>query len=398
MNVTSKAPAAATTEGRLFFNKKPVQPKIRKRSATAPTATAKVYRDGQCEVHKEPSSETIARLHAEPGLLWLNIDGSHIVDANGVEQPSPWLHAIGEMFHFHALAMEDVRNRKQRAKLDRFDDGSSPPHLFIVSRIPDASDPGETEQISIFLREDLVVTIQEAPGGDCLSHAREVARSAAEKGTLSASLLVAEILDAAVMDYMAHLPGPENVIEELGNTIGTAKTDGLVYKFHHFRIEALHLLRDLRPLESVLTVLATTTDDPLLKPAARAKFKDALDHQQRAVDTLDHLADESKELMNLTLAMASHKMNEVMQVLTVISAIFIPPTLIAGIYGMNFQHMPELAWRHGYFYVLMFIACITCIQLGRFWWNDWLVLPNFMSKLTPPFIEERKAQRRRRSP
>jgi magnesium transporter len=102
--------------------------------------------------------------------------------------------------------------------------------------------------------------------------------------------------------------------------------------------------------------------------------------------------------MNLTLAMASHKMNEVMQVLTIISAIFIPPTLIAGIYGMNFQHMPELAWRHGYFYVLMVIACITAVQLGMFWWKDWLVLPNFMSKLTPPFLEERKAQRRRRSP
>lgn len=398
MNLASKTPSAATTEGRLFFNKKTVPPKIRKRSETAPTAAAKVYRDGQCEVHKEPSAETLARLHAEPGLLWLNIDGSHVVDANGDEQPSHWIQAIGEMFRFHALAMEDVRNRKQRAKLDRFDDGSSLPHLFIVARIPDASDPGETEQISIFLREDLVVTIQESPGGDCLSHARTVARGAAQRGTLSASLLVAEILDAAVMDYMAHLPGPETEIERLGNTIGTAKTDNLVHKFHHFRIEALHLLRDLRPLEAVLTVLANTNDDPLLKPAARAKFKDALDHQQRAVDTLDHLADESKELMNLTLAMASHKMNEVMQVLTIISAIFIPPTLIAGIYGMNFQHMPELAWQHGYFYVLMVIASITTVQLGMFWWKDWLVLPNFMSRLTPPFLRERKAQRRRRSP
>ena len=398
MTDSSNPPAAATTDGRLFFNKKTVQPKIRKRSEAAPAAAAKVYRDGHCEVHQEPSAETLARLHAEPGLLWLNIDGSHIVDANGVEQPSPWLEAIGEMFNFHSLAMEDVRNRKQRAKLDRFDDGSSVPHLFIVARIPDASDPGETEQISIFLSEDLVVTIQESPGGDCLSHARRVARGAAQRGTLSASLLVAEILDAAVMDYMAHLPGPESVIEQLGNRIGTAKTDDLVHKFHHFRIEALHLLRDLRPLEAVLTVLANTNDDPLIKPAARAKFKDALDHQQRAVDTLNHLADESKELMNLTLAMASHKMNEVMQVLTIISAIFIPPTLIAGIYGMNFQHMPELAWQHGYFYVLMVIACITTVQLGMFWWKDWLVLPNFLSRLTPPFLRQRKAQRRRRSP
>ena len=375
MNLASKTPASEPTEGRLFFNKKTAPPKIRKRSEAAPTAAAKVYRDGQCEVHKEPSAETLARLHAEPGLLWLNIDGSHVVDANGLEQPSPWLQAIGEMFNFHALAMEDVCNRKQRAKLDRFDDGSSLPHLFIVARIPDASDPGETEQISIFLREDLVVTIQESPGGDCLNHARAVARSAAAKGTLSASLLVAEILDAAVMDYMAHLPGPESEIERLGNTIGTAKTNKLVHKFHHFRIEALHLLRDLRPLEAVLTDLATTTDDPLLKPAARAKFKDALDHQQRAVDTLDHLADESKELMNLTLAMASHKMNEIMQVLTIVSALLIPPTLIAGVYGMNFQHMPELGWRFGYLWVILGMIAVSAFQIWIFVRNGWWINP-----------------------
>lgn len=375
MNLASKTPATATTEGRLFFNKKTVPPKIRKRSEAAPAAAAKVYRDGGCEVYKEPSAETIARLHAEPGLLWLNIDGSHVVDANGADQPSHWIQAIGEMFRFHALAMEDVRNRKQRAKLDRFDDGSSLPHLFIVARIPDASDPGETEQISIFLREDLVVTIQESPGGDCLSHARTVARGAAQRGTLSASLLVAEILDAAVMDYMAHLPGPEIEIERLGNTIRTEKTDSLVHKFHHFRIEALHLLRDLRPLEAVLTDLATTTDDPLLKPAARAKFKDALDHQQRAVDTLDHLADESKELMNLTLAMASHKMNEVMQVLTIVSALLIPPTLIAGVYGMNFEHMPELRWRLGYGGAILAMTAVSALQIWVFVRNGWWINP-----------------------
>lgn len=208
---------------------------------------------------------------------------------------------------------------------------------------------------------------------------------------MSASLLVAEILDAAVMDYMAHLPGPESEIERLGNTIGTAKTNMLVHKFHHFRIEALHLLRDLRPLEAVLKDLATTTDDPLLKPAARAKFKDALDHQQRAVDTLDHLADESKELMNLALAMASHKMNEVMQVLTIVSAIFIPISFFAGMWGMNFEHMPELKLRFAYGGALAVFLAITGLQLYFFWLNDWLVLPSALARLEPEFMKTHKA-------
>lgn len=388
MNLASKTPVAAS-RGRKFFIKS-ARPADAARAARTGNASLKRYADGAVTVSPIGSPAELEAHLTAGGLFWLNIDGSEV--------EAKLIAALGRIFSFHQLAIEDVKNRKQRAKLDRFDDGTCTPHLFIVARIPDPSSPGETEQISIFLSEDLVVTIQESPGGDCLSHARRVARGAAQRGTLSASLLVAEILDAAVMDYMAHLPGPESVIEQLGNTIGTAKTDRLVHKFHHFRIEALHLLRDLRPLEAVLTVLANTNDDPLIKPAARAKFKDALDHQQRAVDTLNHLADESKELMNLTLAMASHKMNEVMQVLTIISAIFIPPTLIAGIYGMNFQHMPELALQHGYLYVLMVIACVTTVQLGMFWWKDWLVLPDFMSKLTPPFLAQRKAERRRRSP
>jgi magnesium transporter len=95
-------------------------------------------------------------------------------------------------------------------------------------------------------------------------------------------------------------------------------------------------------------------------------------------------------------ASVGNRMNQVMKTLTILTSIFAPLTFIAGIYGMNFQHMPEPAWQHGYFYVLMVIASISTVQLGMFWWKDWLVLPNFMSRLTPSFLKDRKAQRRRR--
>ena len=114
---------------------------------------------------------------------------------------------------------------------------------------------------------------------------------------------------------------------------------------------------------------------PFVSAPARAKFKDALDHQQRAVDTLNHLADESKELMNLTLAMASHKMNEVMQVLTIVSALLIPPTLIAGVYGMNFQHMPELGWRFGYLGAALAMIGVSALQIWLFVRNGWWINP-----------------------
>ena len=383
--------------GRRYFNKSKLHDDARKVCSQLPKAELTIFGRGSKGVREPADAAMIAALATENRLVWLNIDGSHVPKETICDTEHDWLAMMADVFGFHKLAVQDVRNRRQRAKLDRFNDGSCPPHLFVVVRIPDANHPGETEQLSLFLRDNLVVTVQEAPGGDCFSKRMQGIEAASLRGELTAGLLAAELLDAAVMDYTDHLHGPEEEIEKFRARIEHTATDTLIDDFHQFRGEALHLLRDLRPLQDVLNQLAFN-DYPFVSPPARAKFKDALDHQQRAVDTLDHLADESKELMNLTLAMASHKMNEVMQVLTIISAIFIPPTLIAGIYGMNFQHMPELAWQHGYFYVLMVIACITAVQLGMFWWKDWLVLPNIMSRLTPPFLEERKAQRRRRSP
>lgn len=366
--MTAVTPTITRRRGeRAFFVKQQLKAKPNKASAALPRATLKIYRDGSVIKHELQTAEDIIRHKDEAGLRWFNIDGSH--------QQHALVAAIGEAFGFHELAMEDVRNRNQRAKLDRFDDGTASPHLFVVARIPDAGDPGETEQISIFFRENLVVTIQESPGGDCLSQARENCARAVKTGSLSASLLAAEIIDAAVMDYMAHLPGPEEVIEALSEQIGSGSTDDLVHKFHRFRIEALHLLRDLRPLEDVLRELSGPSDDSLITPRARAKFKDGLDHQRRAVDTLNHLAEEAKELMNLTLAMASHKMNEVMQVLTIVSALLIPPTLIAGVYGMNFEHMPELRWQFGYIGAVVAMFAVSSFQVWLFVRNGWWINP-----------------------
>lgn len=378
--------ATSRNDGREFFIKQPLRAKPNKVSTAPPRATLKVYAAGTVTKHDVRTADDIERFKNEPGLRWFNIDGSN--------EQQELVAAVGAVFGFHELAMEDVRNRNQRAKLDRFDDGTSHPHLFVVARIPDAGDPGETEQISIFFRENLVVTIQESPGGDCLSQAREICARAVKTGSLSASLLAAEIIDAAVMDYMAHLPGPEEVIESLSETIGNGSTDDLVHKFHRFRIEALHLLRDLRPLEDVLRELSSPSDEPLITPQARAKFKDGLDHQRRAVDTLNHLAEESKELMNLTLAMASHKMNEIMQVLTIVSALLIPPTLIAGVYGMNFEHMPELRWQFGYGGAVGAMLAVSAFQVWLFVRNGWWINPLRVPRKRGKRISETNATHR----
>ena len=389
MTDPSSPPTAAGRRRKFFI--KPVRPADAARAARTGNARLKRYADGVVTAVTIGSPAELEGHLTSGGLLWLNIDGSEV--------EATLIASLGRIFGFHALAIEDVKNRKQRAKLDRFDDGTCTPHLFIVARIPDPSSPGATEQLSVFIRDNLVVTIQAAPGGDCLDPARARACLLAERGVLTAGLLAAEVLDTAVMDYMHHLPGPEDKIDELSGKIGTGATDDLIQDFHAFRSEALHLLRDLRPLEDVLNQLAFN-EYPFVSAPARAKFKDALDHQQRAVDTINHLAEESKELMNLTLAMASHKMNEVMQVLTIVSALLIPPTLVAGVYGMNFDreasfwNMPELGWQHGYLFALGLMVVLAGIQVWLFVRNGWWVNPlRFKQRGTVSTLLNRRKQR-----
>ena len=389
MTDPSSPPTAAGRRRKFFI--KPVRPADAARAARTGNARLKRYADGVVTAVTIGSPAELEGHLTSGGLLWLNIDGSEV--------EATLIASLGRIFGFHALAIEDVKNRKQRAKLDRFDDGTCTPHLFIVARIPDPSSPGATEQLSVFVRDNLVVTIQAAPGGDCLDPARARACLLAERGVLTAGLLAAEVLDTAVMDYMHHLPGPEDKIDELSGKIGTGATDDLIQDFHAFRSEALHLLRDLRPLEDVLNQLAFN-EYPFVSAPARAKFKDALDHQQRAVDTINHLAEESKELMNLTLAMASHKMNEVMQVLTIVSALLIPPTLVAGVYGMNFDreasfwNMPELGWQHGYLFALGLMVVLAGIQVWLFVRNGWWVNPlRFKQRGTVSTLLNRRKQR-----
>jgi len=376
--------------GRRYFNKSKLHDDARKVCSQLPKAELTIFGRGSKGVREPADAAMIAALATENRLVWLNIDGSHVPKETICDTEHDWLAMMADVFGFHNLAVQDVRNRRQRAKLDRFNDGSCPPHLFVVVRIPDATHPGETEQLSLFLRDNLVVTVQEAPGGDCFSKRMQGIEAASLRGELTAGLLAAELLDAAVMDYMDHLHGPEEEIEKFRARIEHTATDTLIDDFHQFRGEALHLLRDLRPLQDVLNQLAFN-DYPFVSPPARAKFKDALDHQQRAVDTLDHLADESKELMNLALAMASHKMNEVMQVLTIVSAIFIPISFFAGMWGMNFEHMPELKLRFAYGGALAVFLAITGLQLYFFWRNDWLVLPRALATLEPEFMKTHKA-------
>jgi len=302
-------------------------------------------------------------LHRHP-VVWVNVDG--IGDAGVIK-------VIGEIFNIHRLALEDVAHVRQRPKLDDF-----PQHLYIVARmIERVEDRLSTDQLSLFLGKDYVVTFQER-AGDCFDPIRD--RITGNHGMLRSSgpdLLAYAILDAVVDDYYPVLESDGDALEELEDDLLEQPTPGRAASVHVIKRDLLIVRRAVWPLREALGGLHRGVS-PLISAESRIYFRDCYDHTVQLIDLLEVYRELATSLMELYMSSVSNRMNEIMKVLTIISTIFMPLTFIVGIYGMNFHtevsrwNMPELKWRYGYVLVMGLMALIALGMLVYFWRKGWL--------------------------
>ncbi len=294
--------------------------------------------------------------------LWIDLQS-----ATAVEQAA----ILEETFHFHPLAVEDAINDVHVPKLDDY--GNYVYLVFHTFRLGDERMDIHTVELDIFLGPNYLVTSHEGPSGTIdrlwnLDYHRE--RGLAK----STVLLLYEMLDKQLDGYVPLLDQFEARIEELGDLI-----------FQHRRIDenavlndiltakssALRLRRILLPQRDVLAHLAH--DEVSVVPSeARIYFQDLYDHIQRLADLAESMRDLVNGVMTIHLTLASNRLNEVMKVLTIISTIFIPLSFIAGVYGMNFEYMPELQWRFGYFFAWVAFIAVAGGMLAFFRSRRWL--------------------------
>lgn len=324
--------------------------------APPPVIRVLAYDAGRVLERTLKNVEELVPLVPDWPVLWVDVTG--LGDAATIAR-------LGEIFHLHPLALEDVVNVHQRAKVEDYQD-----YLFLVARSVELTDRLETEQLSIFLGKTFVLTFQERPG-DCFDPLRQRIRTnlgvVRSRGT---DYLVYALLDAVVDAYYPVLEEYSDRIEALDEVVSDHRTAETVRRIHNLRIDLLALRRAIWPHRELLNALVRDPY-PLVNRMTHFYLRDCFDHVVQIIDLVETYREMCSDLTDYALMTASNRLNEVMKVLTIIATLFIPLSFIASWYGMNFK-MPELEWRWGYPYVATLMGAVALGLLGYFWRRGWI--------------------------
>jgi magnesium transporter len=267
-------------------------------------------------------------------VKWINVDGIHKVDL---------IETIGKYYNIHPLTLEDIVNTDQRSKFEDYDS-------YVVSIMKMIYYDGEiqSEQLSVVLMEGLVISFQEVHGGDAFDMIRNRIRQG--KGRIrkmGADYLAYALLDAVVDCYFNILEKFGDRIESLEEELMEEPTKQTLKLLHHMKREMIFLRKAVWPMRELINNLERSETE-LIKPSTDIYLRDLHDHSVRVIDTVETFRDLLSGMMDIYLSSVSNRMNEVMKVLTIITTIFVPVTFIVGVYGMNFEFMPELHYQWGY--------------------------------------------------
>ncbi|KPK06159.1 MAG: magnesium transporter [Gemmatimonas sp. SG8_28] len=297
------------------------------------------------------------------GVTWVNIEGVH--DVSVIER-------IGECFAVHPLIMEDVMNTEQRPKLEEYEG-----YLYVVVRMlyerpADDEDTMEidSEQVSFIVGPNILFTFLEDPG-DVFDPVRKRIRE--NRGRVrkhGTDYLAYALIDVVVDNYFTVLERFGDLTEDLEQDVMGSPTRETLLQIQQMKRAMIQVRRSVWPLRDVVNTMLRG-GSPLIKKPTMVYLRDVYDHVIRVVDIVETQREMLGGLMDIYLSSVSNRMNEVMKVLTVIATVFIPLTFIAGVYGMNFDNMPELHWVHGYWYVWAVMLAVALVMLLYFRRRRW---------------------------
>ncbi len=299
-------------------------------------------------------------LKDKPAATWINIDGVHKLD--NIEK-------IGKQFKIHPLVLEDIMHTEQRPKMEDFED-----YLFIVLKMfqyDEKENETKTEQVSIILSSNYIISFQEDEG-DVFDLIRERIRT--DRGRIrkmGVDYLAYSLIDAIVDNYFMVLEKIGERIEDIEDDMIKNPTPEVLHTIHSVKRELIFLRKSVWPLREVISRLERW-ESPLINKSIDIYLRDVYDHTIQVIDALETFRDMLSGMLDIYLTSVSNRMNEVMKVLTIIATIFIPLTLVAGIYGMNFKYMPELEAPWGYPMVYAIMLAISAVMLVYFRRKRWL--------------------------
>lgn len=292
-------------------------------------------------------------------VSWISLYGLH--DEEMIQK-------LGELFDIHGLLLEDMLNTDQRPKIAETDK-----FQIIILKTLDYNEKTKeltSNQISLILDDNFLITLQEKEG-----HYFDVIRERIRKGTgrvrrKEADYLTYVLLDTIVDNYLINIEILGDIIEKMEARLFLANQKGLIKEIYKHKTEINFLRKIVRPVKEIVHQLIENesgfiSDDDL------KYFRDLNDLVVQATESIEIYQTMLNDQMNIYHATLDNRANEIMKVLTVLSAFFIPMTFLAGVYGMNFDNLPELHLKYGYFYFWGLMVMITASLFGFFKWKKW---------------------------
>jgi len=265
--------------------------------------------------------------------------------------------------------LEDILNTHQRPKFEEFND-----YLYIVIKAISLGNEAfnvEYEQISLLILKNFVFTFMEKPDALFDPILNRLDNDKSQIRNLGADYLAYIIMDTVVDEYFALQDAFDELIESVEDKLLSDPSSETLSIIQKIKRELIFLRRSVSPLRELLAAIQRS-ESPLLNEKTKRYFGDIYDHAIRIIEAIESYRDLIAGMLDIYLSSVSNKMNETMKVLTVFASIFIPLTFIAGVYGMNFEYMPELKWRWGYPTLWFIFISVSVFLLGYFKKKKWL--------------------------
>jgi magnesium transporter len=318
------------------------------------------YDESEVEEYSIERPEQLKKFLETEKIKWIRVTGVH--DAELITR-------LGELFHINHLELEDISNTTQRPRMEERTN-----YIFLIFKIlllnPVDKDVS-IEQVSLILGENFVLSFHETESELFDSLHTRILSGKGRVRKMKSDYLAFALADIIIDQYFT-------VLEDIGDTIETIESDLILAPgsanqeaIYRMKRRLVYVARTIWPVRELINEIERS-DHPFIHDESRIYFRNIYDHTVQIIETLESLRDLTSGMMDLYLSSVSLKLNEIMKVLTIFSALFIPLTFFAGVYGMNFKYLPELEWQWGY--PVFWIVCIaaTIFMLIYFRRKRWI--------------------------
>ncbi|MCW8996172.1 MAG: magnesium/cobalt transporter CorA [Psychromonas sp.] len=318
------------------------------------------YNKTHIEELQVQSIDEVLKYKASDSVTWVIVEGLTNVDI---------VKRIGTIFDTHQLVLEDILNTNQRPKFEEYDE-----HLYIVLKCLFLEGKGfsvSNEQISLLVFHNYVFMFKEKKDTFFQPLQERLRKGKDKLRTLGADFLTYAILDYIVDQNFILIDSLDEVINSLEDSLAAEPKRDMLYRIQRLKREIIAIRRYISPLRELLAGMIRS-ESKLINESTHIYLRDVSDHAIRVVESIESYRDILTGLLDIYISSVNNKTNEIMKVLTVFASIFIPLTFLTGIYGMNFEYMPELQWRWAYPFLWSIFLLIPVVLLIYFKKKRWL--------------------------